>query len=271
MKLLKSISKRLLPSHQIKPKLQPVDTQQDIGDSPFNIWRHAYFRDAPEGAANRPGVEGLFWSHEGPVIHKWHHYLPIYDRYFAPYTKKAPKFLEIGVSQGGSLSLWRKYFGPKATIFGIDIDPSCAQYDGLDGQVRIGSQDDPAFLADVVAEMGGLDIVLDDGSHASKHIRASLEVLFPHLSDGGLYMIEDLHATYWPSHDGGYQDQQTFMNDLRQMYDDMHHWYHNEGQKIDATADHLAAMHLYDSVAVLEKRRVKRPVHSQIGAGTKAT
>lgn len=201
-------------------------------------------------------------------MHKWHHYLPIYERYFSPYRTLKPRFLEVGVSKGGSLSLWRKYFGPDAVIFGIDIDPSCAALDGKYGQVRIGSQDDPEFLVNVVKEMGGVDIVLDDGSHFSKHIRASLNILFPLLEDGGVYMIEDLHATYWRTHEGGYQEPDSFIGDIRQMYDDMHHWYHGEGQKIEATANKLSALHLYDSIAVLEKSMVQQPRHSRVGIET---
>lgn len=49
------------------------------------------------------------------------------------------------------------------------------------------------------------------------------------------------------------------------MYDDMHHWYHSKGQKIDATANNLSAIHLYDSIAVLEKNKVGTPQHSQVG------
>lgn len=219
----------------------------------------------PDGARERPGIEGLFWSHEGPVVHKWHHYLPIYERHFAGYRDTRPRFLEIGVSRGGSIDLWREYFGPEAVIFGIDVDPACARLDGRSGSVRIGSQDDRGFLESVVGEISGLDIVLDDGSHYSRHIRASLQFLFPLLSDGGLYVVEDLHATYWPSHEGGYRTPGSFMNDITQMYDDMHHWYHDRGQKVAATADHLAAIHLYDSVAVFEKRLVERPRHSKVG------
>ena len=221
--------------------------------------------DTPPGAKDRPGIEGLYWSHQGPIVHKWHHYLPLYERHFSPFRHQKPRFLEIGVSKGGSLALWRKYFGPDAIIFGIDIDPACADLNGIGGQVRIGSQDDPEFLENVVKEMGGVDIVLDDGSHYSKHIRASINTLFPLLEEGGVYMVEDLHATYWATHEGGYQRSNSFIGDIRQMYDDMHHWYHQKGQKIGATADTLSSLHLYDSIAVLEKRNVQRPRHVKIG------
>jgi len=231
----------------------------------ININSFANKYGPPSKVENPLSLDGIFWSNQGPIVHKWHHYLPIYERYFGLYRCKNPKFLEIGVSKGGSLAIWRTYFGPDATIFGIDIDPACMDSNGEHGQVRIGSQDDAKFLKSVVKEMGGVDIVLDDGSHFSKDIRASLEVLFPLLSDGGIYMVEDLHATYWKSYQGGYQNSNSFIEDIRQMYDDMHHWYHSKGQKIDATANNLSAIHLYDSIAVLEKNKIGRPQHSQVG------
>ncbi|KAG1649487.1 putative 14 protein in nqo3 5'region [Nymphon striatum] len=105
----------------------------------------------------------IYAGNEGVKVHKWHHYLPLYDRYFGQYRNTPVKFLEIGVNNGGSLQMWRRYLGPDAVLCGIDINPDCAQYDGQSGMVRIGSQDDPEFLAEVVKEMGGVDVVLDDG------------------------------------------------------------------------------------------------------------
>lgn len=210
-------------------------------------------------------LEAFFWANEGPVVHKWHHYFPIYERYMSRFRDRPVRMLEIGVSEGGSLDMWRSYLGAEAVIFGIDIDPSCAAYDGRSGQVRIGSQDDPTFLADVVGEMGGVDLVLDDGSHDNRHIRASLDVLFPLLSEGGVYMIEDLHTAYWVKFSGGYRRPASFMSVVKTMIDDMHHWYHDRGQRIQATKDCLMGIHVYDSVVVLEKGRHTRPVHTRRG------
>lgn len=198
------------------------------------------------------------------LVHKWHHYLPIYDRYFAPWRNRPLRFLEIGVSKGGSLSMWRRYFGDDAIIFGIDIDENCRAYDGIAGQVRIGSQADPAFLNDVVAEMGGVDVVLDDGSHMMEHIKASLDVLLPKVTDGGLYMIEDLHTAYWPSWGGGVRVDGNFYNQIRTMIDDMHHWYHQNGQKYPHLASQFTSIHVHDSICVLEKNTPQRPTHSQV-------
>lgn len=219
---------------------------------------------APE-PSELEGLEALFWNNSKPLVHKWLHYLPIYERHLSQLRSTPLKFLEIGVSKGGSMKMWRDYFGDDATIFGIDIDPKCVEFDGQAGQVRIGSQADRAFLESVVDEMGGVDVILDDGSHDSHHIRASFRELFPKVSEGGLYLIEDLHCAYWPKWSGGYRRKSSFMFDIKQMADDMHHWYHGRGEKIEAAAGHLAGMHIYDSIAVFEKRAVARPVHAQVG------
>jgi hypothetical protein len=131
------------------------------------------------------------------------------------------------VAQGGSLSLWRRYFGPEALLFGIDIDDRCRQFDKRDAHVRIGSQDDPAFLRSVVSEMGGVDVVLDDGSHMASHQLTSFQVLFPLLNEGGVYICEDLHAAYSPALDGGYRRSGTFIEVAKQIVDDIHADFHD--------------------------------------------
>ena len=40
----------------------------------------------------------LFANNSGAVVHKWHHYIPLYDRYFAQFRGKPIRFLEIGVN-----------------------------------------------------------------------------------------------------------------------------------------------------------------------------
>lgn len=210
----------------------------------------------------------LYVGTTGAVVNKWHHYLPIYERHFSPFRGTALRFLEIGVQGGGSLRLWRDYFGEDAVIFGIDIKENCARFDGQAGRVRIGSQADPEFLRAVVSEMGGLDIVLDDGSHKMAHIRRSLDTLFPLLSENGVYMIEDLHTAYWEKWGGGLDADANFFNRVRGMIDDLHHWYHKGPVRSRATHGHLAGIHIYDSITVFDKATRPRPVHSKVGAET---
>ena len=226
------------------------------------------FQSELSDVGNRLGdtrMEQLFLDHEGPQITKWLHYLPLYDRHFSQYRQAAVSILEIGVFKGGSLKLWREYFGPEARIFGVDIDPQCAQFDGDYGQVRIGSQADPDFLRSVVEEMGGVDVVIDDGSHVMKHVDVSFRTLFPLLRKGGTYIVEDLHTAYWPSYGGGYRTSGTFIDTAKSLVDDMHHWYHRRGVRQQIAKDWVPAVHFYDSMVVLEKNEVVRPTSVMVG------
>lgn len=257
---LKTALKRAI--HQVIARVR----QEDHRLHDIERFRFSDTADAVADLRDRYGYTGalasLYTQERESVVHKWHHYLPIYDRYFSPWRDRGLRFLEIGVGRGGSLSLWRRYFGDNATIFGVDVDPTCAAHDGVDASVRIGSQDDRDFLLTVVAEMGGVDIVIDDGSHQMDHIRASLETLFPLLNEGGLYVVEDLHTAYWKPWGGGYREKSNFFNDIRDLIDDMHSWYHDRGTTHGLVSDSCTAIHIFDSMCILEKGTKQRPVHS---------
>jgi hypothetical protein len=116
--------------------------------SPFT-YQYSTFAAGKDSPVVNGQFSELFYSHEGRLVHKWSHYLPIYEQLFSRFQQGFPledgisrslRFLEIGVSHGGSLELWRRYFGADATIFGVDVDPRCATVGRSDLQVRIGSQ-----------------------------------------------------------------------------------------------------------------------------------
>ena len=108
-------------------------------------------------------------THNGRNAGKWSHYFNAYERHFASWKDKSITFLEIGTAQGGSLQMWRGFFGPKAKIISIDIMPQCRELQEPGTFVRIGDQSDPAFLQSLVDEFGIPDIILDDGSHQQYH------------------------------------------------------------------------------------------------------
>lgn len=95
-----------------------------------------------------------FLTNTGKLIHKWRHYFPIYERHFSRFQNRGPCFWEIGVGEGGSLAMWKAYFGPMATIIGLDINPDCLRHEDEQCQVRIGDQADPVFLQSVIDEFG---------------------------------------------------------------------------------------------------------------------
>lgn len=134
-------------------------------------------------------------------INKMAHYATVYESVFGD-RNRVVRMLEIGVNLGGSLELWRKYFThPGSVIVGIDYNPACLQFEDPENNmfIRIGRQQDPKFLQDVIQEFGPFDIVVDDGSHIPSFTLRSFQHLFLHgLRDHGIYAVEDLHACYHP-------------------------------------------------------------------------
>ncbi|MEQ1611239.1 MAG: CmcI family methyltransferase [Hyphomicrobiaceae bacterium] len=219
-------------------------------------------------------LERLFWTHEGRLVHKWPHYLPIHQRYLEPFkqgfatangNRRPVRLLEIGVSHGGSLELWRRFLGPQAIVFGIDIDPRCRALDQPDLPVRVGSQADAEFLSAVVREMGGVDVVIDDGSHIAQHQKASLDALFPLLSEGGLYIVEDTQTSYWRQWEGGFRRPGTFIELAKTLVDDMHAWYHAGRVDRPSAKTEVSAVSFHDGIVVIEKRQRAVPVHVMLG------
>ena len=215
-------------------------------------------------ATSKTDLAKIFYQHQGRMVTKWTHYLDLYDRHLSQFRGKPVRMLEIGVFKGGSLELWRKYFGPELIMYGIDITPECADRVDAPNQVRIGSQADPEFLKQVVAEMGGVDIVLDDGSHIAEHQRASFKSLFPLLSNNGFYIIEDMHTAYWPGQfHGGLRRKGSAVEIVKEMIDDMHRTFHRQPRPPHGS---FGGIHVYDSITFIEKSEPMTPRHIKIGA-----
>jgi hypothetical protein len=97
---------------------------------------------------------------------------------------------------------------------GCDIDPACGQLQ-FNGQVEVivGDATSRATSQKVKAIAPNFGVIVDDGSHVSADIILSLARYLPSLSPGGAYVIEDLHASYWPSW-GGWSTRAAFCHVL---------------------------------------------------------
>jgi hypothetical protein len=161
---------------------------------------------------------------------KWglHFYTRLYHRLFSGLRDKPIRLLEIGIggyvletSGGASLAMWADYF-PSGQITGIDI---VAKRLALDSRIKLfqGSQDDPHFLKMVCNERGPFDIIIDDGSHVPRHVAASFILLFPHLVDGGTYVMEDIQTTFWPEFGGSPLHGGDTIKLMRTIIDSLNH------------------------------------------------
>jgi hypothetical protein len=207
-------------------------------------------------------LEEYFNNNDKRVIDKWHHYFEIYERHFSKYRDKEIVLLEIGTFQGGSLQMWKHYFGGKAKIYGIDINPDCKQVEEENVEIFIGSQSDRDFLRNVIKEIPPIDILIDDGGHTMEQQIVSFEELFSHIKPDGVYLCEDLHTSYWGSFGGGYKLPGNFIEYSKELIDKLNGYHFN---RVDEFTTTVNSMHYYDSVLVIEKRPRGNPFASRTG------
>lgn len=219
----------------------------------------------PDRIITHNRLEDFFFYGRHNPIRKWWHYFEIYHQYFNRFVGSNVKMLEIGVYKGGSLQMWKDYFGNKAMVVGIDIDEACKQYEDDQINICIGSQNDVDFLETVWEQYGPFDIVLDDGSHFMEHQITTFEALFPRLKADGVYICEDTHTSYWSLFQGAFQKEDTFIEYSKKLVDEIN------GQHVKMEYENfktkfwgiLKALHYYDSMVVAEKKRTGLAVESE--------
>ncbi len=211
-------------------------------------------------------LEKYFRENKDRLIYKWNHYFDVYDRHFSAYRGKEITVVEIGVFQGGSLQMWKKYFGPKAKIYGIDINPACKDLEEENIKIFIGSQSDREFLREVKKQIPKIDILIDDGGHTMKQQIVSFEELFDHVKEDGVYLCEDLHTSYWLGYGGGHKRRRTFIEYSKDFVDDINAWHSEQSSlKVNEITKSVRSVHYYTSVVVMEKGRMEKPVESATG------
>ncbi len=212
-------------------------------------------------------LERYFVNNSKNLMHKWKHYFDIYDRHFSRFRGTPAQVVEIGVSQGGSLQMWKSYFGNRARIYGVDINPHCKALEEAQIEIIIGDQADRRFLASLAEMIPRIDILIDDGGHTMAQQIATFELLFPRVDAHGVYLCEDLHTSYWKRYGGGCQRRGTFVEYSKHFIDLIHAWHSEQPRKLSVTefTRSAYALHYYDSVLVIEKHPVERPCVLQSG------
>lgn len=203
------------------------------------------------------------------MIDKWLHYFEIYERHFRPFVGKKIKVLEIGIWQGGSLKMWKEYFGEQAEIIGVDIEPITKKFEEERIKIYIGDQSNRKFLNKLIEKEGQFNIIIDDGGHFMNQQIISFQELYKSIVDGGIYLCEDNHTSYWARYGGGYKKSNTFIEYTKNLIDDLHA-YHSENSelKVNWFTENITGIHYYDSVIVFDKKKREKPTSKTVGIRT---
>lgn len=199
----------------------------------------------------------------------FHNYTQVYSQYFKNCKDHPIHFLEIGIYKGDSVKFWESYF-PNATLHFIDITDAHIQYHSQRSSYHFIDQSNKRALQKFAASQEPFDIILDDGGHTMIQQINSFVALFDSLKPGGLYIIEDLHTSYWTSYGGSGNNEKagkgTAVGYLKDLIDhvnfpgaasscaDASKLPENIKAQMNALREHIHAIHFYTSVCIIEKK-----------------
>jgi hypothetical protein len=187
-------------------------------------------------------------------------YFDIYDDLFSKYRGEKITFVEIGVLGGGSLFMWRDFFGEEARIIGIDLNPSAKKWEKDGFEIFIGSQSDTNFWNNFTSQVKGIDIVLDDGGHTYEQQIITAESLLPFINDGGLLVVEDTHTSYMSRNFG--LKRYSFMEYVKRLADRINFRFGGFNNK--SAESRIWSIQIYESIVAFHINKKATFISEQI-------
>lgn len=208
-------------------------------------------------------IEECFYASPQKSI-KWNTYFPVYDRLFSKFRGKDITFIEVGVLDGGSLFMWRDYFGPNARIIGLDLNPGAKQWEDHGFEIIIGDQADPEFWKSVFAQVGHIDALLDDGGHTFDQQIITLMSSCDWVKDSGVIAVEDTHSSYMRSFGG--PSKYSFLSFVKREIDRLH----ARNQLLDRKESQLPvySIECFDSIVAFHFDRAIASINCELVSNT---
>jgi len=180
---------------------------------------------------------------------KWSSYFQVYENIFSEYRNKKITFVEIGVANGGSLFIWKKFFGKKARIIGIDANPNAKQMEKYGFKIYIGNQGDSKFWENFFKREGKIDVVLDDGGHKNLHQISTVHYCLPYIKDGGKIVVEDTITSYLKKEFYN-PSKYSFINFCNLIIENIHKRSGLLKKKLNIYAKKVYSINFYESIVV---------------------
>jgi 23S rRNA U2552 (ribose-2'-O)-methylase RlmE/FtsJ len=193
-------------------------------------------------------IEELFYISKNNSI-KWKKYFEVYNEFFKPFRNKNITFVEIGIHNGGSLEIWKNYFGEKSRIIGIDVNPQCKIFEKDGYEIFIGNQSDPKFWHNFFKEVGKVDIILDDGGHTNLDQIITTVNVVDKINDNGLLVIEDVHTSYIEEYNSNIKF--SFINFTKELINKINSNKDSEFKKL------IYSIHYFDKIVIFRINRDK--------------
>lgn len=193
---------------------------------------------------------------------KHYKYFQVYDDLFSKFINKKIIFVEIGILNGGSLEIWRNFFGNKARVIGIDLNPKCKKFEKKGIEIFIGDQSDPNFWKNFFKKVGKVDIILDDGGHTNHQQIVTAISTIPYINDNGMLVCEDTHTSYLEEFNN--PSKYSFVEFAKKCVDDINFTFPNLNNFNFSLNKHVYSIQTFESIICfhISKKRsfINRPV-----------
>jgi hypothetical protein len=194
---------------------------------------------------------------------KWNNYFDIYDNLFEKFVNKKITFVEVGIGNGGSLFMWRKFFGKKAQIIGIELNPEAKKLEKFGFKISIGDQSDPQFWKSFYKKYGKIDILLDDGGHRNIQQITTFMESYNHIKPNGKIIVEDTHTSYMKKKGFKNPSNYSFINFSKLIVENMHRRNPMLAKELNKLSKKIESIFYYDSIVSINfgsKKQFKKTI-----------
>ena len=188
---------------------------------------------------------------------KWNNYFEIYDSLFKRFKNRKITLVEVGIGNGGSLFMWRNYFGKKAKIVGIELNPEAKKLEKKGFKIFIGDQSNPDFWKNFYKKVGKIDILIDDGGHTNLQQITTLMESINHINYDGMIIVEDTHTSFM--RDKGFKNPSkfSFINFSTSLIENLHRRNPMVKKELNYFSKIINSIEYYDSITVINFSKKK--------------
>jgi len=188
---------------------------------------------------------------------KWNNYFNIYENLFKKFINKKIKIVEIGIGDGGSLFMWKYFFGQKAKIIGIEQNPKAKKLEKHGFQIFIGDQSSPIFWKNFYKKVGKIDVLIDDGGHTNLQQITTLMESLGNINDGGMIVVEDTHTSFMKNKGFKNPSNYSFINFTTSFIENIHRRNPMLKKKMNYFSKKIYSLEFYDSITVINIAKKK--------------
>ena len=182
---------------------------------------------------------------------KWSNYFEIYENLFKRFVNKKITLVEVGIGNGGSLFMWRNYFGKKAKIIGIELNPEVKKLEKNGFKIFIGDQSSPDFWKNFYKKVGKIDILIDDGGHTNLQQITTLMESIKHINHNGMIVVEDTHTSFMREKGFKNPSKYSFINFSKSLIEILHRRNPMIKKELNYLSKTINSVEYYDSVTVI--------------------